>query len=102
MTILNTQIKTDSEEFRNNFSLMKKRCETLAIILDEIKKIKPSKHKNKLSVRERIKNLIDPDTKFFELSPLAGFNLYEEALPAAGVITGVAKIQGIDCITKSY
>lgn len=98
MTILNTQIKTDSEEFRNNFSLMKKRCETLAIILDEIKKIKPSKHKNKLSVHERIKNLIDPDTKFFELSPLAGFNLYEEALPAAGVITGVAKIQGIDCM----
>lgn len=98
MTILTSTLNITSQEFHNNAALMKKRCETLTIILDEIKKIKPSKHKNKLTARERIAHLIDPGTTFFELSPLAGFNVYEDPLPAAGVITGIGKIHNQDCM----
>src|SRR3990167_2404112 len=98
MSTLITKLNTTSEEFRNNAALMKKRCETLAVILEEIKKEPAKKSAQKLSPRQRIANLIDPNTEFFELSPLAGFNLYDEPLPAGGIITGIGKIHGIDCM----
>jgi len=102
MPTLKSKLDTTTDDYKKNLAIMKKRCETLTIILDEIKKTshKNSKNKNtkKLSVHDRIQHLIDPNTHFFELSPLAGFNLYEEPLPAAGIITGIGKIHGIDCM----
>ena len=97
MPVLPTKMKQD-DQFSKNFALTKKRCESLASILKEIRK-QPKPKGKKLSARDRIKTLIDSDTDFFELSPLAGFNLYEKTeLPAAGVITGIGKIHGVDCI----
>jgi acetyl-CoA carboxylase carboxyltransferase component len=52
----------------------------------------------KLPVRERIARLIDPATPFLELSPLAGYGVYEEDAPAAGLITGVGCVAGRDVI----
>src|SRR3990167_8417932 len=98
MSTLITKLNTTSEEFRNSAALMKKRCETLSVILDEIKKEPEKKSKKKLSPRQRIQALIDPHTEFFELSPLAGFNLYDDPLPAGGIITGIGKINGVDCM----
>jgi 3-methylcrotonyl-CoA carboxylase beta subunit len=52
--------------------------------------------KGRLTARERIKKLIDPNSPFFELSIFAAFEMYEEwgGAPSAGVITGLAKICG--------
>jgi 3-methylcrotonyl-CoA carboxylase beta subunit len=52
----------------------------------------------KLLPRERLKQLLDPESDFLELSPLAGYNVYEEALPAAGLITGIGEIAGQQCV----
>lgn len=52
----------------------------------------------KLLPRERIQQLIDKESTFFELSRLAGFKLYDDDLPAGGIITGIGKIHGIDCM----
>src|SRR3989338_11683034 len=99
MTTLQTKIDSTSEEFKKNAALMKKRCETLKTILTEIEKCgSQNKNPKKLSTRKRIEHLIDPNTFFFELSILAGFNLYEDPLPAGGIITGIGKIHGIDCM----
>ena len=47
----------------------------------------------------RITSLIDPGTSFLELSPLAGYELYEnEDVPAGGIITGVGTVQGVSCM----
>ena len=46
----------------------------------------------------RITSLIDVGTSFLELSPLAGFNVYNEDIPAGGIITGVGTIHGISCM----
>ncbi|MDP1574013.1 MAG: carboxyl transferase domain-containing protein [Coxiellaceae bacterium] len=97
MTILETKITRD-EAFKKNTNIMKKKCESLTAILDEIKKIKQKPGSKKLPARERIAGLIDPNTTFFELSALAGFNLYEDNLPCGGIITGIGKIHGIDCM----
>src|SRR5437764_2887312 len=48
--------------------------------------------------RERIAALLDPRTPFLELSPLAANAMYGDGAPAAGIITGVGRIQGRECL----
>jgi acetyl-CoA carboxylase carboxyltransferase component len=50
--------------------------------------------RGKLPVRERIELLLDPDTAFLEVAPLAGYGLYDGAAPGAGLVTGVGKVEG--------
>lgn len=52
----------------------------------------------KLLVRDRIDLLVDAGSDFLELSALAGYALYDDDLPAGGIITGIGKIMGIDCM----
>jgi len=54
------------------------------------------KHKarGKLTPRERIVMLLDPGSAFLELSPLAAYEVYDEAVPAAGIVTGIARSAG--------
>ena len=54
--------------------------------------------KGKWLVMDRINALIDAETDFLELSPLAGVDLYEDALPKGGIVTGVGQIEGIECM----
>src|SRR5437764_13300186 len=51
-----------------------------------------------MPVRERIAALLDPDTPFLELSPLAANGMYDDEAPAAGMITGIGRIQGRECL----
>ncbi|MGH2499588.1 MAG: carboxyl transferase domain-containing protein [Candidatus Limnocylindria bacterium] len=52
----------------------------------------------KLLPRDRVERLIDPGTPFLELSPLAALGLYEDDAPAAGIITGIARVSGTECV----
>ena len=52
----------------------------------------------KLPVRERIELLLDPGTPFLELGGLAANGMYEDKAPAAGIITGVGMIEGVECL----
>ncbi len=54
--------------------------------------------RGKLLPRERIDTLIDPGSPFLELSPLAAYGLYGDEAPAAGIITGVGRISGRECL----
>jgi 3-methylcrotonyl-CoA carboxylase beta subunit len=54
--------------------------------------------RNKLLVRDRIDRLLDPGSPFLELSPLAGYELYPEPLPAAGLVTGIGRIHDRPCV----
>merc|ERR1719367_2295070 len=55
--------------------------------------------RGKLVARDRIQRLLDPGSSFLELSPLAAFKLYkDEDVPAGGIITGIGKIRGRDCM----
>lgn len=54
--------------------------------------------RNKLLVRDRIDLLVDPLTPFLELSPLAAWGLYDNGLPAAGIVTGIGTIRGVTCM----
>lgn len=55
--------------------------------------------RGKMLPRHRIAALLDPGSSFLELSPLAGHELYPEAdVPAAGIITGVGLVEGVNCL----
>src|SRR3954470_12507963 len=54
--------------------------------------------RGKLLVRERIDRLLDPGSPFVELSPLAGWELYDDVVPAAGIVTGVGRVEGVRCM----
>ncbi|MBX2861893.1 MAG: acyl-CoA carboxylase subunit beta [Vampirovibrio sp.] len=54
--------------------------------------------RGKLLVRDRIEKLVDPGTPFLELSALAATGLYNDDAPGAGVVTGIGRIQGVECM----
>jgi 3-methylcrotonyl-CoA carboxylase beta subunit len=54
--------------------------------------------RGKLLPRDRIRALIDPASPFLELSQLAAFGMYGESIPAAGIITGIGRVAGRECM----
>jgi 3-methylcrotonyl-CoA carboxylase beta subunit len=54
--------------------------------------------RGKLLPRERVNYLLDPGTPFLEVGPLAAYGMYDNDAPAAGIITGVGRVQGGECM----
>jgi 3-methylcrotonyl-CoA carboxylase beta subunit len=54
--------------------------------------------RGKLLPRDRIQNLLDPGAAFLELSALAGYEVYKDDVPAAGIITGIGRVAGRECV----
>ncbi len=52
----------------------------------------------KLLPRDRVERLLDPGTAFLELSPLAALGLYDDDAPSAGLITGIGRVSGTECV----
>ncbi len=56
------------------------------------------REQGKMPVRERIARLIDPGSPFLELSQLAGYKVYEDDTPGAGIVTGIGRVSGRDVV----
>ena len=54
--------------------------------------------RGKLLPRERVDRLLDPGSPFLELSPLAATGMHDDAVPAAGIVTGVGRVSGRECV----
>ena len=104
MTILKTAINSQSEEFKANSvamqSLVDDLNEKVGIIARGGDDKAREKHlsRGKLLPRDRIKHLCDPGSPFLELSQLAAWGMYGNAVPAAGIITGIGRIAGRECV----
>ncbi|HEY7452352.1 MAG TPA: carboxyl transferase domain-containing protein [Candidatus Limnocylindria bacterium] len=55
------------------------------------------RERGKLPVRERVERLIDPGSAFLELSTLAADGLYDGDAPGAGIVTGIGRVEGVEC-----
>ena len=104
MPIIKTRIKKDSDKFISNFEYHKTLSENLS---DKIQKVREmgspeniEKHKarGKLTARERIELLNDTGSKFLELSEFAGMKLYDDDVPAGGIITGIVTVHSQSCM----
>ncbi len=104
MFTLKTKIDVHSEEFKNNKKAFLKLLNEYKEILKENTRggseraIKKHKERGKLLARERIDRLIDPNTPFLELSPLAAYGQYDNGFPSAGIVTGIGIIHGRETV----
>jgi acetyl-CoA carboxylase carboxyltransferase component len=62
------------------------------------KALERHRSRGKLTARERVDRLLDPDTAFLELSALAAWEVYEGQAPGAGIVTGIGTIEGRECV----
>ena len=104
MPKIETQINFSSEKYQSNFKHHKSISDKLVLDLDKIREMGPphriEKHqkRGKITVRERIEKLKDPDSYFLEFSTLAANEVYDDYIPAAGIITGIISIHGRQCV----
>jgi acetyl-CoA carboxylase carboxyltransferase component len=97
---LETKTDTSSPEFIDNKGRYLQLLEKYKTVLKTVRSgaspesIKTHKKRGKLLARERIDLLIDADTPFLELSPLAAYGQYDNTFPSAGIITGIGIIHG--------
>ena len=100
MHVLHSQIQTGSAEFQANDRTMRalvaEMREREALVRQGGGPRYMARHRSqgKLPARDRIERLIDPGTPFLELSALAAWDLYDNEAPSAGVVTGIARVQG--------
>jgi acetyl-CoA carboxylase carboxyltransferase component len=104
MEPIETHLDPSSEEFKGN-------AQRIQSLVDELngrvararegggeKYLARHREQGKVPVRERIAALLDPGTPFLELSPLAANGMYEKDAPAAGIVTGVGRINDRECL----
>ena len=104
MTVLRTSVDTRSPDFDRN------RARNAALVQDLREKVAAvsrgggdrarDKHlgRGKLLVRERIGSLLDPGAPFLELSQLAACGMYGDDVPCAGIVTGIGRVSGQECV----
>lgn len=102
MDVIHSQINPTNAEFQQNMAhtqeqvrLLRERLQTTQAGGGE-RAVTLHRQRNKLLPRERIDALLDPGSPFLELSPLAAYGMYDNAAPAAGIITGIGTIHGTE------
>jgi 3-methylcrotonyl-CoA carboxylase beta subunit len=104
MAILTTQLNPRSAEFALNSEAMRDQVNALRQLLSHIQAGGGAKaqerhvSRGKLLPRERINRLLDSGSAFLEISPLAAHEVYGEDVPAAGLIAGIGRVEGVECM----
>lgn len=104
MEPIESHLQTSSEDFRRNAERIEGLVAELRERLAEArlgggpKYLERHREQGKLPARERIDLLLDPETPFLELSPLAANGMYDDGAPGAGLITGVGRVEGRECL----
>jgi acetyl-CoA carboxylase carboxyltransferase component len=100
MDVLDTHVDTASELFQANrarmMALVAELAERTTLVRQGggAKNLERHRSQGKLPPRERVDRLVDEGSPFLELSPLAGWDLYGNEAPGAGLITGVGRVAG--------
>ena len=104
MAVLDTKVNTRSEVFQANDEAMREQVSALRELTRAItegggeKARQRHQSRGKLFVRDRIDHLIDEGSAFLELSALAAHEVYDSPTPAAGVVTGIGRVSGVECM----
>ena len=104
MTQLASQLNARSADFQANASAMRALVDDLHIQLAKVAQgggeAARARHvaRGKLLPRERVQMLLDPGTPFLEIAPLAALGMYKGDAPCAGLIAGIGRVSGVDCM----
>jgi acetyl-CoA carboxylase carboxyltransferase component len=103
MAVLTSQVEGESADFERRRARMEELVSELrertALVArgGGERAVERHRSRGKLTARERIDRLLDPDTAFLELNALAAWELYDGQAPSAGIVTGVGVIEGREC-----
>ncbi|HRF98241.1 MAG TPA: carboxyl transferase domain-containing protein, partial [Aggregatilineales bacterium] len=104
MDILETHIERDSEQFFRNVAhhrgLSDELHRRLALVYEGGGEKYQQRHREqgKMFVRDRINALVDPNTPFLEIAPFAAWDLYDGEAPCAGIVVGIGRVSGVECL----
>jgi 3-methylcrotonyl-CoA carboxylase beta subunit len=104
MTLLRSDTDPRSPEFTTNAAAMRASVDDLRARVAEVTQgggeTARQRHlsRNKLLPRDRVAGLIDPGSPFLELSQLAAYGLYDNEVPSAGIVTGIGRVSGRECV----
>jgi acetyl-CoA carboxylase carboxyltransferase component len=104
MAVLGSQVERGSEAFARRREAMEALVAELRARTAQVARgggeraVERHRSRGKLTARERIDLLVDPDTAFLELSPLAAWDLYDGQAPSAGIVTGIGVVEGRECV----
>src|SRR5438105_1478190 len=104
MPALESQLNPRSAEFQSNAAAMRALVEDLHATLAKAAagggEAARAKHtaRGKLLPRDRVQMLLDPGTPLLEIAPLAAHGMYNGDAPCAGVIAGIGRVSGVDCM----
>jgi 3-methylcrotonyl-CoA carboxylase beta subunit len=104
MPILESNVDTRDDAFRANAAAMQALVSDLRAKVEGISQgggeHARERHvaRGKLPVRERIRLLLDAGSPFLEFSQLAAFQVYDDDIPAAGIVTGIGRVAGRECV----
>jgi 3-methylcrotonyl-CoA carboxylase beta subunit len=103
VTVLTSQAEA-SEAFEERRDRMERLVAELRERTEQVargggeKALEKHRSRGKLTARERVDRLLDPDSAFLELSALAAWNVYDGQAPAAGIVTGIGVVEGRECV----
>ncbi|HMA87191.1 MAG TPA: carboxyl transferase domain-containing protein [Burkholderiales bacterium] len=104
MPVIKSQLNTRSAEYRANYERMQALVEDLRrqaarVALGGDAQAR-DKHaaRGKLLPRERVRTLLDPGSPFLEVGQLAAHGMYGDEAPGAGIIAGVGRVSGRECV----
>ncbi len=104
MTQLASNISPQSPEYEANRQTME---QTVAEFKEKLRLLQQGGEENarakhlargKMLPRDRVKHLIDPGSPFLEFSAFAAYGVYADHVPAAGIITGIGRVSGHECV----
>jgi len=102
MAVLRSQLDVHSEEYAANRAAMQALCDQLAELHAQVvagggeRYVARHRERGKLMVRERVELLLDRDSPFFELSPLAGWGT--DYPLGGGTVSGIGVVSGVECL----
>jgi acetyl-CoA carboxylase carboxyltransferase component len=104
MAVLSSQVERASDDYA-------RRRERMEALVEELRErtalvargggeraLERHRARGKLTARERIDRLVDPDSAFLELSALAAWDMYDGQAPGAGIVTGIGVVEGRECV----
>lgn len=104
ISVLPTLVDKSSPDFKDNAAQLSEVVAKYTSLHETIAQGGPDKarqkhlQRGKMLARDRVTALIDPGSQFMELSPLAAHEVYEDDVPAAGVIAGIGTVEGVTCM----
>src|SRR5881394_1784394 len=104
MAVLSSQVERGSDDFARRRERMEQLVAELRERTAQVARgggeraFERHRSRGKLTARERIDRLVDPDSAFLELNALAAWDVYDGQAPSAGIVTGIGVVEGRACV----